>query len=153
MAKFEFRFQNVLRHRRNIEQQRQRELAKVLHTRQVGLNHLRDMQETIRDSKRQLGSGLVGKVNLEDISGFARYSAFVAERGRQIVSQLAELDKRINEARSRLIEATKDRRAMELLRDRHYAQWQEEQNRRENIEMDEIATRLFMRGRYREFAE
>jgi len=150
MAKFIFRFKTVLQHRCNIEQQRQRELAQVLHAQMILMDQLRTMQETIRQSKQQLGAGLLGKVDLESISRFTRYSAYVTERGRQIVVKLAELDKRIQQVRARLLEATKQRKAMELLRDKHYQQWLGEENRRQNIEMDEIATQIYMRNQFLE---
>ena len=47
--------------------------------------------------------------------------------------------------RQALLDATKQRKSLELLRDKHEAQWRYEQNRRETNELDELATTRFAR--------
>lgn len=145
MAQFQFRFQTLLAHHRRVEDQRQRELAKHLRTRLILHDQIRDMQDTIRDSKQSMADGLVGKVDLTRVGQFARYSGHAATRARQIVVKLAGLEKQIEDARQALLDATKQRKSLELLRDKHEAQWRYEQNRRETNELDELATTRFAR--------
>jgi flagellar FliJ protein len=145
MAKFVFRFESLLRHRRHIEDARQRELAQHLRGRMILDGQLRSMQQSIRDSKHQLGASLVGRVNLGDIQQFARYSGHTTLRARQIVEKLAEVERQVESARAQLLEATRQRKALELLRDKHLAAWRKEQQRREDLELDEIATQAFAR--------
>lgn len=145
MARFRFKYETLLKHRQMIEDERQRELAQQLRTRMIMTDQLRTMQDTIRDAKRQLGSGLVGKVDLGAISQFASFSGHTAQRAQQIVIRLAEIEKKVDAARKNLLEATRQRKALELLRDRHLAQWRAEQQRREDAELDEIATQRYTR--------
>lgn len=145
MAKFQFRFQTLLAHHRREEDQRQRELAQHLRTRMILHDQIRDMQDTIRDSKQSMADGLVGKVDLTRVGQFARYSGHAAMRARQIVQRLAGIEKQIELARATLLEATKQRKSLELLRDKHEARWRYEQNRRETNELDELATTRFAR--------
>lgn len=145
MAKFVFRFEALLRHRRHIEDERQRELAQQLRGRMILQDQLRSMQQTIRESKHQLGAALVGKVDLDSISQFARFSGHTTLRAQQIVRRLAEMEKHIETARANLLEATKRRKALELLRDKDLAAWKKEQARREAIELDEIGTQQYAR--------
>jgi len=145
MAKFRFRFETLLAHRRRIEDQRQRDLAKHLRTRMILVDQIRDMQETIRQSKQEMTDGLVGHVDLTRVGQFARYSGHAAARARQIVVRLASLEKQIEQARQALVEATRQRKALEKLREKHEAQWQYEQNRRETNELDELAVTRYAR--------
>lgn len=145
MAKFKFQFDAVLQQRLAQEELRQRELAKVLRQRLIFHTHLRQMQQTITQSKHDLASGLVGKVNLEAISQFARFSGQVSQRARMTVAKLAALEKTIAAARQRLLEATRARRALELLRDRQHQQWLRLQDAREQMVLDEIAVGQFAR--------
>ncbi len=140
MAKFQFRFQTLLAHHRREEDQRQRELAQHLRTRMIFHDQIRDMQDTIRDSKQAMADGLVGKVDLTRVGQFARYSGHASQRARQIVHRLAGVEKQIDQARQTLLDATKQRKSLELLRENHETQWRYEQNRRETNEMDELAT-------------
>lgn len=145
MAQFQFRFKTLLAHHRRVEDQRQRELAQHLRTRMILHDQIRDMQDTIRDSKQSMADGLVGKVDLTRVGQFARYSGHAAQRARQIVLRLAGIEKQIEVARTDLLDATKQRKSLELLRDKHEAQWRYEQDRRETNELDELATTRFAR--------
>jgi len=95
MAQFQFRFKTLLKHRQRLEDQRQRELAQHLRTRMILHDQIREMQDTIRDSKRSMADGLVGKVDLTRVGQFARYSGHAAQRARQIVVKLAGLEKQV----------------------------------------------------------
>lgn len=145
MARFKFRYETVLRQRRNVEDQRQRELAQHLRGKMILENQLRQMQQTIRDSKQQMGTGLVGTVDLAGIGRIAQYSAQVRVRGQQIAVQLAQREKQIIEARQRLLEATRQRKALDILRDKHYRRWVAEQNRRETVELDDLTNQRYAR--------
>ena len=57
----------------------------------------------------------------------------------QLTLQLAGVHQRLDTARDRLIEATKDRRAIELLRDRRHAEWKAGLEKAETASLDELA--------------
>lgn len=139
MARFKFKFDAVLRHRVAIEDGCQRDLAKELRQRMILEDQVRRMQQTIVESKRQLGDALVGEVQMQRIAGFARYSGQVAQRANSLVARLAVVEKQIDQARGRLVEATRGRKAIEILRDRHYQRWVREQDRRETVQLDDLA--------------
>lgn len=145
MAAFQFKFQTLLDYRTRVEEERQRELAQVLRMRMILHDQLRQMQQTIHQSKQALSESLTGRVNVEQISHFARYSGQVERKGHDLVLRLGQLEKRIEQARQRLLDATRQRKALELLRDRHREQWQAQQDRREAMVMDELATQQYLR--------
>jgi flagellar FliJ protein len=145
MAKFQFRFESLLKHRRLLEDQRQRDLAKHVRMRMICHDELRKMQQTLRDSKHELSSSLLGRIDLSAVSQFARYSGHVNQRAHQIIHRLAQVEKQIIDAREKLLDATRQRKALELLRTKHHDQWKRDQQRRETAQMDEAATQRHVR--------
>ena len=145
MAKFLFKLATVLKQRQIIEDQRQRDLAQVLRFKMILLDQLKQMQQTITQSKRELGDALLGQVNLDRVGQFARYSGQTAVRAREIVQRLAVLEKQIEAARQQLLQATAARKAMDLLRERYHQQWREDLERRENNEIDDLSAGAYTR--------
>ena len=146
MPTFRFKYQAVLRQRQAAEEQCQRELARHMHHQGVLQKQLSRMEHAVSDSKQQLQSSLVGHVDVDQIRGFARYAGQVHFEAQRAAQQLEEIDHRINKARADLAEAMRQRKAMELLRDRHYEQWLAEQKRQEMVELDELAVQRYARG-------
>ena len=145
MAGFRFRLETVLRQRRMVEDERQRELAKLLRQRMILHDQLRAMQQSIRGSKAALSDGLVGVVDMDRVANFARYSGQVAARPQGLVIRLAELEKQVKGAQERLLEAVRARRALELLRERQWQAWQQQEERREVARTDEMTVQRYAR--------
>lgn len=145
MARFQFKLQTVLKHRLLVEEQAQRDLAQFLRHRMILMTQLRNIQETISQSKRELGQGLVGKVDMDQVAQFTRYSGQATTRAQEIVQRLALLEKQIEGSRAKLLKATADRKAMELLRNRYLELWQKEQDRRDVADLDDMASQAYIR--------
>ena len=146
MPTFRFKYDAVLRQRQAAEEQCQHELAKHLRRRGELRDHLHRMQQTVRDAKSQLSGGLVGHVDVDRIREFAGYSGQVTMQAQDTIRQLAQVEQHTQQARQQLAEAMRQRKAMELLRDKHYKQWLAEQNRQEREELDELAMQRYTRG-------
>lgn len=145
MAAFRFRLDPVIRHRQMIEDEKKRDMAVVVQE-QVGIQEkLRRLQTDLTDDKRMLNDDLHGSIDVTRLRQHALYSGFVYARAEELAADLLKVEKRLQEARAKLLEATKARKAVELLRERAYERWLEEQNRREANELDEIATQRHAR--------
>lgn len=138
MAKFVFKLDPVLKHRRRVEDDRQRDLAKHLRRRMILQDQLRWMQNTIMDSKQQLGDGLEGQVDLNRVGHFSRYSGQVTQRAHGIVSELARLEEEVQISRKALLVAVGQRKALDIVRENRYAEWKKDQDRREDARIDEL---------------
>lgn len=136
-----------------LEDEAQRDLAKALRERMILGDQLRQMQQTIVDSRQELGTSLVGKVDLDQVSSFARFSIQARQRAQSIVVRLAGVEKLIEAARLKLLEATKKRKALELLEERQRKQWHAEADRKENVELDDISLQGYIRRSRAEVAE
>ena len=146
MPRFVFRYETLLGHRRQLEDQRQRELATQVRSQMIYTDQLRAMQQDITRSKQDLGQALVGKVDLSQVGGFTRFNHESTVRGRQLVTKLAQMEKHVEAARRKLLEATQQRKALELLRERDEKQWRLEQDRRETAALDDLANQSYGRA-------
>jgi flagellar FliJ protein len=146
MPGFTFQYETVLQQRRREERQRQRDLAEVQQQAQQMKQQLRQMQQTVDASKHQIGRDLQGRVDLNQIGAVARYSAHVTFRGQQLVQELAGHERKVEQARQKLMEATQQRQILERLKDRHYQKWLWQRRRDERRSQDELATQMFVRG-------
>ena len=145
MPQFTFRYETLLQHRRNLEDQAQRALAERVRTQMILTDQLRSMQTQITESKRDLGDALVGKIDLSRVGEFTRYNADSTVRGRELVKRLAELETLVEAARQELLGATQQRKALDLLRERDLKKWKLEQDRKETAELDELASQAYTR--------
>jgi len=147
MAKFAFKLEPLLAHRRHVEDEHQRALAQLLREKLILETQIRNHQSTISDDKQTMSSALVGQVNVDRIRQHAAHSGQVAVRLQQIAYRLLHLNRSIEEARKTLLEAVKQRKAVELLREKQFKRWKQAQDRREAAELDEIGTQIYMRQR------
>ncbi|MDH3585134.1 MAG: flagellar FliJ family protein, partial [Phycisphaerae bacterium] len=96
--------------------------------------------------RREMTDSLVGSVPVRRIRQHASHAAQLGMRMRQFGVRLAGLKQRIDQGRARLRDATASRKAMELLKHRQRRQWQVRWRRRENLELDDLATGAFVRA-------
>ncbi len=146
MPAFRFRFETLLAHRRREEEGRQRELAEVLRKQLVMRGQLSGLQSDIDGARRQLGEALSGAVDLTAVGGFTRFSAQTTLRGRQLVDRLAQLEHLILAARRALMEAVRQRKALETLRERDQDRWKRDRQRIEQAQLDEQAAQTWSRN-------
>lgn len=143
MAAFKFKLESVLKQRAALEDAAQRDLAKVMRQRMIFHNQLRSMNQTLTASRGELTDGLQGRVDMDSVARFARYSGQVNIRAQTLVRSLAGVEKQVESARKKLIEATRQRQAIEKLRDKHHKEWKLLRDRREAAELDEIGVGQF----------
>ena len=139
MARFAFRLQPLLKARKRAEQARQRAVAEVVREKLELEDQLRRRQEQIARGKQALGDRLVGKLDVRLLRDQAGATMLYLRKARQLALELAGTHRRLEAARDELIEATKHRRAIELLRDRRFEQWKADLDKAETAALDELA--------------
>ncbi|MDA3900599.1 MAG: flagellar export protein FliJ [Spirochaetes bacterium] len=144
MKKFKFRLQKLLDIKMAFEKQIQHELA-----REIGKqNLLRDKQQLLRErvegqqhafheSMRGTGG------NFNDLKSFHRYSEYADMVIASSEAEIEAMQPKINEIRSRLIEASKERKSIEKLKEKKHDEWKYAVNRAEEKELEEINMRIF----------
>lgn len=139
MAKFRFTLDPLLKVRRHNEQAHQRAVAEIERQRMEIEQRIRAQQSSISDGRASLRAGLTGMVDVHGLRLHAASSMQMMRSAQRLVLELAGVHKRLESARAALIEATKQRRAMEILRDRQLARFKATQERRETSALDELA--------------
>ena len=145
MAGFVFKLDAVLKHRQRLEDQRQRDLAQLLRQKMIFERQLTDFQGSITDDKHTMAKALTGSVDVGRIRQHASHSMQVTIRAQQIAVRLLGLSRQIDATRALLVDAMRSRKAIELLHDRQLARWKQEQDKRQTMELDEIATQRYGR--------
>jgi flagellar FliJ protein len=139
MAKFRFEFDPLLKARKRAEEVHQRMVAAIERQRMEIEDSLRRQQAIIAHGKQSLRQGLVGPVDTQSLRLHAASSMQMMRSAQRSVLELAGIHKRLETARTALVEAAKERRAMELLRDRRFSQWKAAIEKRDTATMDELA--------------
>jgi flagellar FliJ protein len=149
MAKsFKFRLDPLLRIREHAEEQRKRALAEVVGKLNEQTQRAQRYQDLIRGEHHRMRSGgLVGQVNVREL---AHHRAYVGSVMRAMVETLCEratTQQNAGRAKAELIEAVKQRRVLDRLRERRRSQWQREIDRQEQNELDEMGVQRHARRR------
>ena len=143
MAKFVFQLEAVHRHRRNAEQERQRELADAqaeMVRLQTELKRLNDSVESGMDDLRT--HGLVGTLDMRYIAAHRRFVLAVKQQAMAMVQAMARQQIKVDEARRNLAEAAKERKILDKLRERQFERWKAELTRKELEQLDEVGAQL-----------
>jgi flagellar export protein FliJ len=76
------------------------------------------------------------------LAAHRRYMLGMQRKIHDLAQKMSAQQRRFDEARLALVEATKQRRILEKLREHQHEQWEAQQARREAGELDELSTQL-----------
>ena len=143
MKEFHFSLENVLSYRLQIEEAKKREFAMAHQATFAQLLALQDFYVLESKGKVELRAieSKPRDLRLEDILAQRRYLGSIAQK---IVHARGLVQKRAQEeevARRAYVQARKDRRLLERLRERRRGDYDYEVGREERKEMDEVASR------------
>ncbi|MCS6831648.1 MAG: flagellar export protein FliJ [Armatimonadota bacterium] len=138
MRRFEFSLQKVLDYRQRVEEQAIRAFAEaqahLIRERAMLHQLLIEREECLRRSQRrqQLAIELL---DIEQTYLSALEGRIEAQRER-----VAQAEKVLQKKREALIEAQRERKVLERLREKHYEQWRQEMLHSEQKSLDDLAT-------------
>lgn len=141
--RFKFSLETVLEHRRRIEEGHLRIVAAIEQERVAIEERLRALNARLVQSRAELRErfapgavqGGIGSIRM-DSSAALRLTV----EAQQTAIGLAGVLRRLERAREGLLEAMTARKGVERLRERRLEEWNADQRRRENAELDEMAT-------------
>ena len=143
MAQFSFSLEGVLRHRRNIEHEMQRDLAMVQVKMTALETQLRQLDAEVHSSNEGVRRNhLTGLLDLSFLAAHRRYLAATQKRAMEIAQQMAAVQRQLEAARLVLAEAARDRKILEKLREKQEEVWRHDLNRKESAEQDEAAMQM-----------
>src|SRR5438034_4362874 len=147
MPKFIFNLEGVLRQRKHVERQKQRELALRLHALSEAEAELGRMRESVAKSNDELRQNhLTGALDMSFLSAHRRFLLAMQRQSIAIAQKIAAAQQQVDEARKAVAEAAMQRKIIEKLREKHHQRWLDELNRKELVEQDEIGMQLSYRN-------
>lgn len=142
---FRFRLEKVLDYRKRTEEDRQRKLAKslnILDKDEKRLGSLHERHQRYQDDFNTVRSkGIWASMALVYTNFFTRSSNEIEQQGERVLKSRIEANKK----RVSLIEATKEKKVLEKLRERKFDEYQEEETRLEERIIDDTATNAYAR--------
>src|SRR3954454_23032829 len=145
---FRFRLQTLLRLRIGDRDQRRAELAKAMRAEELLREEevrLQVQQVEAAERSRQLKSP--GAANVDALMQTHRYEVVLAAQGRQLASQVSQVQAETNRRRLILVEADRQVRVLEKLRERQAAAYRQQAERQAAKQYDETAGLAYVRRR------
>jgi flagellar FliJ protein len=141
MPRFRFRLDPLLRVRRQAERAKQVVVADLQRQSSELESALRRRQELIESARQAHVGRLTGRVDVTALRGTAAETLRHLRDASRLAVELAGARRRLEGAQSALRDAARDRRAVELVRQRRFEEWKRSLERREVAEHDEMAAR------------
>jgi len=137
---FHFRLQTLLRMRIAERDQRRADLAKALRAEEVlRADEQRVVEEQANVAQRTRLLKSPGAADVDSLLQTHRYEAVLFSQRKQIASQLAQVQAEAERRRLLVVEADRQVRVLEMLRERQLAAYQQEVERQEIKQFDELA--------------
>lgn len=142
MAKFKFRLATLLRLRERTRDERRAQLAQAYQAEAV----LREEQERLTADMEQLSEASraargPGELNVDRLLNTRRYELVLRAHLQDLAKKQEMLAEEIARRQNGLVEANRQVRVLELLRDRQLARHRQEEERQEIKLLDEVAGR------------
>ena len=142
MTGFRFQLDALLRKLEADERSAHEALAVLQRSRTVQQDRLREIAQLNQEDLQQQASDLVGLVNPDQVRQRAASTFARTREADRLVLEIAAAEPAFREAEQHLAVVRRERRQYERLRERRLQAHRRDVQRREHIEMDEIAQRM-----------
>ncbi len=146
MKKFKFRLQNLLQLRRQQEDQKKQAVGALLAQIHEQQRQSLEMAAAIRKEgeklKRQYQEG---KVDLNWVGHYRLYVTHLQNAINERIKNVAQIQVKLNAARQELVEAAKQTKVLEKLREKQKQRYDKQIRRREGQQQDEISASGYLR--------
>jgi flagellar FliJ protein len=143
MPKFVFQLEAVLRHRKMIEEQRQREFGAVQAEMAKMAAELRAIDESAKGVSDDVRNNrLTGKLDMTFLAAHRRYVIAMQRKAFELAQRMAQQQLLVDAARRQLAEAAKQRKIIEKLKERQHERWKSERSRMELEQLSEVNMQL-----------
>jgi flagellar FliJ protein len=144
--KFIFRLEPLLDIRKQAEKDKQLAMAKVQQRINALIKAIQDAQAIIAGQNKQLAAEkLTGTLDLAYIAHQKRYVHTLNVHIAQNLQKIQGEQQNLAAARKELLEASRERKIIEKLREKQHQRWLADQARIESAAIDEIGTQLALR--------
>ena len=138
---FRFRLEPLITIRDNVLKEKQAELGKAYEERRVADEQRTKLEQDLANNLEEGRKAMQpGQIDLSFLLGLRRHEMFLRMDHQSVLKYIDEKDQEIEWRRRAVIEANKELKIIEKLKEKQKAAYDAEIQRRETIEMDEIAS-------------
>jgi flagellar export protein FliJ len=143
MARFIFRMATLLKLRESARDERQAQLVQARQAADI----LRGQQEALEQEARRLdqesrNAVRPGPINVDGLLHARRYELLLRVQQQDLLQQQQAVDAELARRQQALVEANREVRVLELLREKQWVRHREEEARQEMKQIDEVAQRV-----------
>ncbi|HEX7378513.1 MAG TPA: flagellar export protein FliJ [Pirellulales bacterium] len=147
MPLFQFRLATLLRLREVAREERRTQLAEALRLVDQLRARQQEIEELVRETKR-LQTPAAGALDADRLLNATRYELVLRAEQRALQLQEVSVQSEVEKRREALVDANREVRSLELLREKQKEAHQAEEEARARKEMDEIAARRYAGEEY-----
>lgn len=137
---FRFRLQSLLQHRKHLEDDCQKDLARARTDLQKEEQALNRFQARKTDQQRKMQDKQKGRHTVTEIRHFQNFLLALEQDIERQQQRVIEYQARFDEKRSNLMEAMKQRKILERLKENERHRYHRDQQKKERSQMDEVAS-------------
>jgi flagellar protein FliJ len=143
MARFDFNLQGVLKQREHVEQLAQREVAQAQQMMSQLQDRLRRLDEGVRAVADDMRSNyLHGVLDVTIMASHRRYVVAMERSAMELARLIADAQAKVEQAQRQLLNAARERKTIEKLKDKQFERWITDQYKREAADLDEAGTQI-----------
>jgi len=144
MAKFKYKFESIKKIKKIIEKKVQKELMVIEADIQKTKQAIAEVLDVKYASKKEIYAK--AHLTINEVKFQQGYERYLDEKVARLKIELEEYEKRKIEKLKELAEKSKEHKVFEKLKEKHYDNFILEENKREQIEIDEIASIRYNRN-------
>ncbi len=143
MAKFKYKFETIKKIKETMEKKTQKELSLIELEITKSNEAIKNLLVSKKLHKAKLTTNGTVKVNM--LHYLQNYELLIDKKIETLQKHITELNKSKEKKIAELAQRTKEARMFEKLKEKHYLDFLNEQKKIEQIEIDEIAAKKFVR--------
>ncbi|HTN74857.1 MAG TPA: flagellar export protein FliJ [Pirellulaceae bacterium] len=142
MAKFRYRLATLLRLREAARDEKRAQLAEAYRAAEILAGHLRDVEQELAELRVAAeATTKPGTVNIDSLLQTHRYELLLRAQKQMILGQQKQVAEEVDRRRLLLVEADRQVRVLEKLREHKLQEHQTREENRDMRMMDELASR------------
>ena len=137
MAKFAYKYENIKRIKKIFEKEVQRQISQL----NIKIQKLNEYKEELIREKEDEKRKILAKSFIEnkELHFYSKFEKYINEKLEYVEEKIKLLEKEKKEKIEELVQKSKETKIFEKLEEHHKNKFETEQNRLEQIQMDEIA--------------
>jgi len=143
LAKFLFNLETLLRHRENIEQKERDELLRLSYRHQVEFRNCNSLLAKCLETMKELAKRQLENASDQELTWFHLYIDRLGYEIAECKKRLARLEAEVQKQKEIVIEVSKKRKVLALLKSKKQSEYVHEMEKQEQKEIDEWVVARF----------